>query len=102
MNTIDKFSYIISLLFSKLDDTEIDLSEEECANIFNFSKDIRKELRRSKKLERIEAIIDDYEKYKLKPYRPANDYVRQIKEVIENEQKIKRNCRKCKANKSRR
>lgn len=85
MNTIDKFSYIISLLFSKIEDTEIDLSEEECDNIVNYSKDIRKELRRSKKLERIETIIDDYEKYKLKPYRPANDYVRQIKEVLNNE-----------------
>jgi hypothetical protein len=36
-------------------------------------------------LEKIKTIIDDYEKYKLKPYRPANDYVRQIKEVLNNE-----------------
>jgi len=85
MNTIDKLSYITNLLFNKIEDTEIDLSEEEADNIVNYSKDIRKELRRTKKLERIETIIDDYEKYKLNPYRPANDYVRQIKEVLNNE-----------------
>lgn len=34
------------------------------------------------KLERIESIIKDYEKYKSKPYRPAEDYIRLIKEVF--------------------
>lgn len=37
------------------------------------------------KLEKIEKIIEDHEKYKLKPYKPANDYIRQIKEVFKNE-----------------
>lgn len=35
------------------------------------------------KLEKIKEIIKDYDKYKLKPYKPADDYIRQIKEVIE-------------------
>ena len=36
-------------------------------------------------LEKIKDIIKDHEKYKLKPYKPANDYIRQIKEVFKNE-----------------
>ena len=82
MTSIDKLSYITNLFFNKIEDTKIDLSEEECDNIVNFSKDIRKNLRR---LDKIETIIEDYEKYKLKPYKPADDYIRQIKEVFGNE-----------------
>jgi len=33
-------------------------------------------------LEKIKSIVDDYEKYKLKPYKTADDYIRQIKEVL--------------------
>ena len=57
MNTIDKLSYITNLLFNKIEDTEIDLSEEECDNIVNYSKDIRKELRQSEKLEKVFEIL---------------------------------------------
>lgn len=57
MNTIDKLSYITNLLFNKIEDTEIDLSEEECDNIVNYSKDIRKELRRSEKLEKVVEML---------------------------------------------
>lgn len=37
------------------------------------------------KLDKIKTIIEDYEKYKLKPYKPADDYIRLIKEVLNNE-----------------
>ena len=53
MTNIDKLSYLTNLLFSKIEDTEIDLSEEECDNIVNFSKDIRKDLRRLEELEKV-------------------------------------------------
>lgn len=63
MNTIDKLSYITNLLFNKIEDTEIDLTEEECDNIVNFSKDIRKELRRLEKLKsEIQTKIDTLQK----------------------------------------
>ena len=63
MTNIDKLSYITNLLFNKIEDTEIDLTEEECDNIVNFSKDIRKGLRKSEKLEsEIQTRIDTLQK----------------------------------------
>lgn len=59
MNTIDKLSYITNLLFSKIDDNEIDLSKEEFVNIVNFSKDIKKDLRRLEKLKNIIKEIEE-------------------------------------------
>lgn len=56
-----------------------DLEKHEHISIEDCMNDIEKDL---DKLERIELIIKDYEKYKSKPYRPAEDYIRLIKEVF--------------------
>lgn len=86
MTSKEKLHYLTNLLFRKLEDTDIDLTQEECDNVVNFNKDIRKDL---DKLERIKAIIGDYGEYKSKPHKPYNrmlpaaeDYIRQIKEVL--------------------
>lgn len=42
-------------------------------------------LKEVNRLEKIEAIIKDYEENKQKPYKPADDYIRQISEVLNNE-----------------
>lgn len=71
MTSIDKLSYITNLFFNTLDNTEIDLTEEECDNIVNYAKDIRKDLKKLDKIKsdtnllftRRKAIADEYIKW---------------------------------------
>lgn len=91
MNTIDKLCYIENLLFNKIEDTEIDLSEEECDNIANYSKDIRKELRQLEKSEKAVEIIKNHKALNHIILMGVNDYINEreefdlLKEVFENE-----------------
>jgi len=82
MNTIDKLSYITNLLFNKIEDTEIDLSEEECDNIVNYSKDIRKELKK-------------YEELKIFIYKEKEKIDKQIKELDPDYNEPIADCEEC-------
>ncbi len=61
MTSKEKLNYLTNLLFKKLGNTDIDLTQEESDNVVNYSKDLRKDL---DKLEKTEVIIKYYEKNK--------------------------------------
>ena len=58
----EKFNYLIDLLFSKLENSNIDLTEEEADNIPTYAKNIRSDLRVSNFLKKniISRWEDDY------------------------------------------
>lgn len=64
-----------------LKDIEENYSWERAVFFKGYFETIKQDL---DKLEKIEKIIEDYEKYKLKPYKPADDYIRQIKKEVLN------------------
>ncbi len=62
MTSIDKLFFITNLLFNlcdKIEDENFDLTEEQADNIVNYSKDIRQDLQRLKKLEKAIEIIKE-------------------------------------------
>ena len=65
MTSIDKLRYITNLLFKKLEDTCIDLTQEESDNVVNFNNDLRKDLNRLEKLEKVIEILKPFFKNKI-------------------------------------
>ena len=82
MTSEEKLNYITNLLFNKLENTNIDLTEEEADNIVNYNKDLRKDLEALETIkENCGLVYEDgntYFKVNIKEYdylrRPIEDF----------------------------
>ena len=68
MENKEKLHYITNLLFRKLENTDIDLTQEESDNVVNFNKDLRADLNRLEKLEKVIEILKPFFKESLCKY----------------------------------